>query len=235
MILWIILFLLIVGISFILAYRSMKDYSEIPKASKIEYGLFLIRQTEKFNAHTLDSLGQLILDERLLISLERLFKGTQAALTIYGPKPTLDKLSPDLNLLELEDYTQRLSSQDIYIWEMGVRDRKGFSLDGTNHIFQGLQLGPEEQFFWQVVLGPKQDKEHISFQTQIRVAVYSKDPSRKRVLTASLQELKVGELTKIPRPFSADQMLDFYKQRSLSKDSSGPILNSEMVLNLLRV
>ena len=235
MILWIILFLLIIGISFVLAYRSMKDYSEIPKSSKVEYSLFLIRQTEKFNAHTLDSLGKFLLDERLLISLERLFKGTQAALTIYGPKSILNKLSPDLNLLELEDYTQRLSSQDIYIWEMGVRDRKGFSLGDVNHIFQGFQLGPEEQFFWQVVLDPKRDKEHISFQTQIRAVVYCSDPSRKRVLISLLQELKLGELTKIPRPFSTEQMLDFYKQRSLSKDSTGPILDSAGVLSLLKV
>lgn len=234
MILWIILFLLIVAISFVLAYRSMKDYSEIPKASKVEYGLFLIRQTENFTASALDSIGELMLEAGLIISIERLFKGTQAALTIYGPKIILDKFTPNLNLLELEDYASRLESKDISIWEVGLRDQKGY-LGGPN-IFQNLsQLGQEDQFFWQVVLGSRKEKGSISFQTQIRAALFCKDPSRKKVLTSSLQELKPGELTKIPKPFSTEQMMDFFKMRSLSKDSNGPILDSEGVLSLLKV
>ncbi|EKD84968.1 MAG: hypothetical protein ACD_38C00123G0003, partial [uncultured bacterium] len=89
MILWLILFLLIIGISFILAFRSMKDYQEIPKASKVEYGLFLIRRTDSFDAGVLGSIGKFMLDNSLIISLERLFKGNKAALTIFGPKEIL--------------------------------------------------------------------------------------------------------------------------------------------------
>lgn len=235
MVFWIILFLLIVGISFILAYRSMKDYSEIPKTSKAEYGLFLIRQTENFSSSTLNSIGELMLEAGLIISIERLFKGTQAALTIYGPKNILDKFTSGLNLLELEDYMPKLSIQDVSIWEVGARDQKGYR-SGPNNVFENLsQLGQEDQFFWQVVLGPKKEKGSISFQTQIRAVVYSKDPEKKKSLTALLQELKSGELTKIPKPFSVEQMMDFFKLRSLSKDSNGPILNSEGVLSLLKV
>ncbi len=235
MVFWIILFLLIIGISFILAYRSMKDYSEIPKTSKVEYGLFLIRQTENFTTSTLNSIGEYMLEAGLIISIERLFKGTQAALTIYGPKNILDKFTSVLNLLELEDYTSRLISQDVTVWEIGTKDKKGY-LGGPNDVFSNLsQLGQEDQFFWQMVLGPKKVKSNISFQTQIRAVVYSKDPEKKKILVSLLQELSSGELKRIPKPFSTEQMMDFFKLRSLSKDSNGPILNSEQVLSLLKV
>lgn len=235
MILWLILFLLIVGVSFILAFRSMKDYQEIPQASKVEYGLFLIRQTGRFDTHTLDLLGRLILDEGLIISLERLFKGKQVALTIYGPKKIMDKFTQDLNLLELEDYMQDVVSQDISIWELGVRDSKKLDFSGANNIFQNLSgLGNEDQFFWQIMLSAKKG-DSLSFQTQIRAVIYTKDTLRRKQLASALENVKVGELTKIPKPFSGEQMMNFYKLRSLGKDSNGPILDSRGVMQLLKV
>lgn len=235
MVFWIILFLLIVGASFVLAYRSMKDYQEIPEIKRIEYGLFLVRQTEKFTAATLDSIGELLLDPGLIISIERLFKGTQAALTIYGPKMILDKFSLILNLLELEDYASGFDIEDISIWEVGSKDQKNRP-EGSNNIFQNLsRLGLDDHFCWQVVLGPKKEKGFISFKTQIRAVVYSRNPENKKMLTSLLGELKLGELTKIPKPFSTEQMMNFYKLRSLGKDSNGPILDSAGVINLLKV
>lgn len=236
MILWLALFLLIVGISFVLAFRSMKDYQEIPSHAKVEYGLYLVRQTDNFNANFLDSIGLLILDEGLIISLERLFKGPKAALTIFGPKKVLEKFIPTLNLLELEDYTVDCDSKDVSIWEVGGKDPKKPDLDSANDIFERLsELGEEDQFFWQVILGVRKEKGSFFFQTQIRAVVYCKDPSRKKILTELLQDLKMGELTKVPKPFSVEQMLIFYHLRSLGKDSSGPVLDSEGVMRLLKV
>lgn len=236
MIIWIVLFLLIIGVSFILAFRSMKDYQEIPRNSKVEYGLFLIRKTESFNVNILNSIGKLIFNEGFVISIERLFKGHQAALTIFGPKKILDEFTTELDLLELEDYTLALKVLEISVWEVGVKDNKKLNIDSPNNIFMNLsELGDEDQFFWQVILGVGKEGENLTFQTQIRAVVYSKDPSRKKVLTSSLQELKQGELTKIPKPFSTEQMMDFYHLRVLSKDSSGPILNSEGIIRLLKV
>lgn len=235
MILWFILFLLIVGISFILAFRSMGDYQEIPKASKVEYGLFLIRQTDSFNVSILDSIGKFMHDGGLIVSLERLFKGHQAALTIFGPKKILDKFREGLNLLELEDYTDVLENKDVSIWEVAIKSTSS-GLDNPNNIFSNLpELGEEDQFFWQVVLGARKENEGLSFQTQIRAVIYSKDPVRKKKLASLFQNLKFGELAKIPKPFSTEQMMDFFKLRSLSKDSNGPILDSEGIMHLLRV
>ena len=61
MTLWIILFLLSVGISFVLALRSMRDYQEIPQKSDLDYGLFLIRRLDNFDAKLLDSMREFVL------------------------------------------------------------------------------------------------------------------------------------------------------------------------------
>lgn len=235
MILWIILFLLIIGISFVLALRSMKDYQEIPETKKTEYALFLIRKTG-FNGSSLNLIGKRILDEGLIISIERLFKGKQAALTIFGPKKILNEFISELNLLELEDYTSSLDNQGLSVWELGVKSAVQPSLDNPDNIFNNLpELPDTDQFFWQVVLGVKMVKKELSFQTQIRAGIFCKDPLRKKVLVPLFQNLKFGELTYVPRPFSAEQMAGFFKSRTLSKDSAGPILNSSGVMRLLKV
>lgn len=233
MVLWLILFLLVIAISFILAFLSMRDYHEIPQHTKVEYGLFLIRQVEGLNAQTLDSIRELMHAEGLIISIERLFKGKQAALTIFGPKKILGQFVTQLNLLELEDYTLDLSHQETFVWEVGTKDNQ--LPQGLDNIFENLpQLHIEDQFLWQIILTTK-GKKDPSFQTQIRAAVYSKDPSRRKALAPILQNLHVDKLVKIPRPFTPEQMMEFYKLRSLSADTKGPILGSEDILRLLKV
>lgn len=228
MILWLILFLLVVGISLILAYRSMKDYQELPQKSKVEYGLFLIRQLDNFDIKFLDSIRLLAMKQDLIISLERLFKGGQAVIAIFGPKIILDQFIDRLNLLELEDYAESLDCQEMGVWEMGVKDAGKFNPVNLNNIFVSLpMLDDGEQFFWQVVLGRNQ--------TQIRAAFLTKDPHRKKILIPLLQSLGAGELVKIPKPFSAEQMVDFYRLRSLSKDSKGPVLDSFGIMRLLKI
>lgn len=234
MILWIILFLLIVAISFVLAYRSMKDYQEIPRHSKTEYGLFLIRRPENFNKDFLDRLSKLLVKEGLIVSFERLFKGSQAALTIYGPKKVLDEFIGELNLLELEDYISNLDHNHLSIWEMGVTENTKPKALNIENIFADLaRLGNEEQFFWQVVLSPKQKGQ--LFASQIRAVVYSKDPQKRQELVPVLQNIASSELLKVPNPFTHEQMMSFFKSRSLAKDSRGPLLEADQVHRLLKV
>lgn len=233
MILWIILFLLIIAISLILAYLSMRDYQEIPQKSPVEYGLFLIRQTDQFNPGILNSIREYMIQQSLIISIERLFKGKQTALTIFGPKKILAQFTSQLNLLELEDYVQNLVNEDIFIGEVGAKDTTKAKLSYASNMFRALPiLDNEDQFFWQIILNAR--KHDLSFQTQIRILVCSKDPLRKQALAASFQDLS-EELIKIPQPYSQEQMMDFYRERSLSKDSKGPILTSEAVTNLLKI
>lgn len=235
MILWVILFLLIIVMSFVLAFLSMRDYHEIPGKSQVEYGLFLIRQTELFNHGFLDFIRESILKQGLVVSIERLFKGKQTALTIFGPKKILTQYAEKLNLLELEDYTLGLNHEHVSIWEVGTKIADKLNLSHPGHLFQNLPaLDSEDQFLWQVTLGLKGGKDK-SFRTQIRAAIYSKEPTRRKDLAPLLQNLCVLELIKIPRPFSQSQLMDFYKLRSLSKDSQGPTLGFEEVIRLVKV
>src|SRR5437870_4004856 len=123
MILWLLLFFLTVAISFVLAYQSMRDYQENPGHFKIEYSLFLIRSPEALNINVLKAIEVELSKENLIISLERLFKGTKTALVIFGPKIILQKFSTTLNLLELEEYTKQAKDGQISVWEMGVKGR----------------------------------------------------------------------------------------------------------------
>lgn len=229
MILWLALFFLVIAISFILALRSMKDYQEIPQQSKLEYGLFLIRQKENFNSKALDSIRKFLLEEAgLIISIERLFKGSQAALTIFGPKSLLDKFASEFNLLELEDYASVLESQHVSAWEVGVKDVSRFKSGSPDNVFQNLPLLESgDQFFWQVIVGG--DK------TQIRAALYSKDSVRRQRLAPLFQNLASGQLIKIPKPFSSEQMMAFYRLRSLDRDSKAPILDSEGIMRIVKI
>lgn len=218
MILWVLLFLLVIGISFVLAFRSMKDFQEIPQRINVDYGLFLVRQIKNFNANLLDSIRQEVSVQGGVLSLERLLKGRQAALTVFGPKNILAQFQSELDLLELEDYTTEFEGNDISVWEVGVKDKE---------LFGNLpQLEAEEQFFLQVIPGKNQ--------VQIRAAVFSKDPIRKKMLS-SVQSLNTWGLNKIPKPFLNEQMIEFYKARSLSKETAGPILDTEGIMRLLTV
>lgn len=228
MILWLALFFIVIGISFVLAFRSMRDYQEIPQKSKEEYSLFLIRQTGNFNTGVLDSILTLAADKGLIISIERLFKGSKTVLTVFGPKTVLDQFSSALGLLELEDYILNLDSKDISAWEVGARNTGKFNQDSLNNVFSDFpKLEAEDQFFWQVVVGKGQ--------TQIRAVLYSQNPARMAMLIPVFQNLQLGGLTKVPKPFSKEQMIDFYRLRSLSKDSSAPVLTAEEIMHLLRV
>lgn len=228
MFLWLALFLLVILISFILAFRSMKDYQEIPQKTHVEYGLFLVRQIKNFDVGIVDSIYQIVFTSGEIVSFERLFKGHQTALTIFGPKNILAQFQDELDLLELEDYTTEFNIDNVSIWEVGVRRNANLNPGHFNKIFSELpKLEADEQFFWQVI--PRQ------YQVQIRAAVSSKDPSRKKMLTSTLQNLNAGGLIKIPKPFSTQYMIDFYRARSLSKGNSRVTLDSEGVLHLLRV
>lgn len=228
MIPWIILFLLVVGVSLLLAIRSMRDFQEILQTEEVDYGLFLIRQIENFDENILNSLREHINAENLIISLERLFKGKQTALAVFGPKKVLGQFADKLNLLELEDYAVDLDHEDTAVWEMGMKDSKNIGPASLSNIFKNMpELAGDDKFFWQVVLGKNQ--------TQIRAAFLNKDPQRSKLLIPLLQDLGSGELVKIPRPFSREQMMGFYLLRSFSKDSMGPVLTSAGVTQLIKI
>lgn len=258
---WAALFLIIVAISALLAYQSMKDYEQKPSL-KDTYSLFLIKNPLGV-VKVLDSLHLSLLQKSQLVSFERLFKGSQSALVIYGPKATLQIFNNDLNLLELEEYTQADASL-ITAWEMGTKDLASFHLEKFN-IFEGLpSLQDAEQWWWQLVLQPTtssldlnlrkkrsfdlklqkifsahpelrqvadRKSQQKTYNAQIRTVLVSSDSKRREDLTAQLTNLANGKLVKIPKPFTSEQILDSYRQRSKSAGLA-LIISTEEILNL---
>ena len=228
MILWVVLFVLIVAISFVLAARSMRDFTEIPNKDE-EYSLFLIRQPQKLNTKLLESIHNDLAHSKSIISFERLFKGNKSALVVFGPKKLLVTQQNLLDLLELEDYTN-INVENISAWEVGIKNNRSldFPRDAQKILTNLPQLLENDQFWWQLVISSE-------FRVQIRTVVVSDNQTRRDSLTQALQALAPETIIKLPKAFSNTQLLDFYKIRSFTKDSKNPTLISEEILQMLSI
>jgi len=198
MIFYLLIFFIILSVSLVLAYLSMKNYQEIPDALK-EYGIYLVK---KPNFLTLQVLGMLLdLCQGKLLSFERLFKGNLQVLVIFGPKKILsERFSEILGLLELEDYTR--VSGDLIAWEVGRKETGEFAGD----IFKNFPaLDEDEQFFWQVILNGNHG--------QIRAVLFVQDIERKKILVSTLENIGGKLLHKIPKPFTSAQIFENYRKR----------------------
>ena len=225
--LWVALFLLVVAISFVLAFQSMRDYSKIPADLTSEYGVFLIRTKTNFTPALLDSIHQDTLKRGLITSIERLFKGMESALVIFGHKSILQNYAEVLNLLELEDYTN-VDMGAVSLWEVVLKN-------STKNLFKNLNLlSRTEQLWWQLTLLPaSEQKGRVKyFQSQIRVGVYLADKVKRDKLVDSIQNATAEQFVKKPVLFSNDQIFKFYKQRSFSTDTGNPSLTSTEVIQL---
>ena len=220
MILWALLLLLVIAISFILAKLSMKDYTEIPSTK--DFGLFLIKQPNNFNQEFLNLIRNDLQKLNSIISFERLFKGKEVALVVYGSKKMLSKYTNTLGLLELEDYS-KLGEKDLGVWEI---EFKQLTMDnGQLTMGESLpQLLDNEQLWWQVIIAN-------SFKSQIKAAVVSEDPLKKQDLSKTLN--LPANFVRLPKVYSNAQLLDFYQKRSFQINEENPVLNPQQILKLL--
>lgn len=210
MIVFWILFLLVILISGFLAYLSMKDFREEPQDFSSDNCLFLIRKPHVLTPKLFDWLHINCERDRVIVSLERLFKGGESALTLYGPKKILVPLVSSLDLIELEDYVRE--EIKVSVWEIGVRNLKHNRVEKS--LFSDFpKLGQSEEVWYQIVL-QAQKGESKKFIAQIRVMVLISDEHRKKEVSGVLQVQK-GPLIKIPQKFSSLQMMDFYRKRSM--------------------
>ena len=254
MILWFILFFLIIAISFVLAYQSMKDYVEKPANLNV-YSLYLIRNLQALTIAILDEIYSALRTQDSLISFEKLFKGQKNALVVFGPKTILEKFDPQLNLLELEDYTN-VDPNIVVAWEMAIKDASLLqnpspilkpNLTETEQFWVALVLQAKKGLLsslvsqkkeFQVAKARENQKDGVKqFSGQIRAALVSDDPIRRKNLALSLENLGEGKLVKIPRPFTSSQLLESYKSRvlQLQPTSNSLTLTAREVLALLKI
>lgn len=212
MLLWLILFFAIIAISFFLAYQSMRDFQLKPEKLKLEYSLFLIRNATNFNDEFLKSIHSTISSGGLIISIEKLFKGQRSALVIFGPKLVLNKFQSDLDLLELEDYSRKFDSKDLYAFETSKKGKIEPN-DIKIKLTPLVTLADSEQFWWQLTLQAQNSKNKDLFNGIIRgVIIASEDKKRLIQNLSSIDQLK---LAKIPSPYSNRQLLEIYRERIL--------------------
>lgn len=209
MIVFWILFLLIILISGVLAFLSMKDFRQEPKELSSDNGLFLIRKPFALSLELFDLLHQNCQKLGLIISLERLFKGGESALVLFGPKIVLSALASSLDLIELEDYSQ--GEVGILGWEIGIVGN--IHIQRTSLFLDFPKLLQGEQVWYQIVLQAQKGRAK-QFIAQIRVIVVISDDNRRKEISKLLQARK-GPWIKIPQKFSSLQIVNFYQKRNI--------------------
>lgn len=194
----------------------MQDYHQAPEGDN---GLFLVRQSKQLRD---------VLVSNTNIVLERLFKGKESALVIFGQRQILEKYKNILDLLELEDYVE-VDQEQVVAWEVGIK--KPLQEEYGQTIFQNMpELKNTEQFWWQLLIDQNSKKTN-TFQAQIRAVFTSEDPQRRKEISQKLQNIS-SNLFKIPKAFSNEQLLTFYKTRTFPQ-KIGVSLDLESVLNLI--
>lgn len=180
---WIILFFVIILTSAVLAFRSMRDYEEFPENLNLN-SVFFLGNPNAFTVETLKKLHGLLLGRKQFFSIERLIKGREKALVLFGPKE-LPGFLPELNLVELEDYL----ADPGYIHtdsekKVNVNETITWLIEPKNNVKRLLHIGSElkdlelaegQRLFVQVVGEPQGNKEGEYFQSTLRIMVYEKD------------------------------------------------------------
>ncbi len=221
MILFWLLFIIIILISVILAYLSMRDFQTSPEDFGGQNSLFLIRKPQGLTSQIISTIHEATQKMGLIVTLERLFKGRESALVIYGPKKILEAFNSALDMIELEDYLD--GEIKASAWEIGIKKPKASWISLFLN-FPSLEVG--EQIWYQLVLQARRGI-NKQFSSQVRVVVVSPEAQRREKLLNDLMDK--SSLVKIPKPYSSVQMLDFYKKRSMLGNTYFKLTGEEIV------
>jgi hypothetical protein len=235
---WIIIILAIIIISFILALRSMKNYQEVP-TTKFPYGVFLIRN-ENFVLQngTLNELYKFCLEANAIISIERLWKGSQKALVLYAPQ-NIGQFLPELELLEIEDYIEKeakdnqkkASVDEVIVWNYHPKNEQELTIPET--FLKDLQFNQDQNVFWQIVLNATKKENH--FQLNCRVMVVEPDVHKRIELAKRIDQYIFNTLglKKKETKDSISVLFDNYKKRVLVPvEVEGFVLSTQTIKKL---
>ena len=234
MLIWAILFLVVMGVSFVLAFRSMSDYREVP-APSVPFSVFLVGNPQALTLGNLQKLGEAFIKGKFIFSFERLFKGPKRALVVFGPVDVLQPFSQSLGLTEIEDYSRTVTGK-MRAWEVGKKSPNApiGSIDILSYI---PSLQEDEEFWWQVVLKPKANQQ---FTAIIRAVFRGSDEGRLVKLQEELFDIgKPQDISVLPQAYSSEKIIKFYQDRSLPLGSLSHMgqltLSAEEVYSLLGI
>lgn len=219
------MFFIIILVSAVLAFRSMKDYEEFPGSENIN-SLFFVANLQNFTENSLKKLHKSLLSSKQFFSLERLNKGRERVLVIFGPRE-IPEILPELKLVEIEDYLadpnsleqkpdKKVSVNHALTWLVEGKPNKKPLHIGEE--LKNLDLEKNQQFHIQIVAIPEAAATDLEkFQSTIRVMVVE-DDSFKRVALAKILTQGLEQATGLNRHqdnFPEQKKFESFKQRSL--------------------
>ena len=240
---WVIAFFIIILISSVLAYRSMRDYEEFPDILSLN-SLYFIGNPSNLTPEVIKRLHDFFVAQKQFFSLEKLIKGKEKARILYGPRD-LGKDFPELNLVEIEDY---LAGENEYspdsAKKTNVNQALTWLIEAKNNPKKNLVVGSElndltveenQKVFLQSVLMPI-EKSEPAFQATLRVMVVDPDPIKRIELARKIDQLlkTATGLNKHEDAYPEIKKYESFKQRSLvPKEVSEFLLSSTEVASLM--
>lgn len=246
-VIWLIIFFIIILISSVLAYRSMKDYEEIPDNLSLN-SVFYIGNPENFTIEILKKMHSLFLSRKQFFSIEKLYKGAEKAITIFGSRELVSFL-PELNLIELEDYL--VGELPVYLG----RQEQNSEVDANRTItwliepknnpkrqihpgpeLKDLSIGDNQKVFLQAVCMPEKDNADAVFQTTWRLMVSDKDSIERVILAKKVDRIFTQQtgLNKHDDDFPELKKFESFKNRSLvPKESANFPMSAREIFDIL--
>ncbi len=220
---WFILGLLVIYLSFVLARKSLKNYQDMPSG---ENGLFLLRDLQYFDDVFLEKI---CMQTGSIFSLEKIYKGGQGALVLFAPKRVGEGIV-GLSPLEIEDYTQKISEDRVQVWELNVGKKKGAK---HIHFLEGANLTLEEQAAFQIVFMPG---EKGKIQVSMRILVSASDALKRSNIAKQIDKnMALSNQVRSKRKFSSKQVFGHFRKRSLyPKEVSKQFLTPQELLKLIK-
>lgn len=210
MLIWAILFLVVLGVSFVLAFRSMGDYREVPLSS-MPSSVFLVGNPQAFSPDILQKMHEAAFQGKFILSFERLFRGSKRALVVFGPVDIIQPFSLQLQLTEIEDYSLKATDK-MRAWEVG-RKFQQTSMEPLDILNYTPGFHEDEEFWWQVILRPEVDS---IFATTIRAVFGGSDNERAMKLQEKLSKIgKSQGFSILPQAYKNEQVIKFYRDRSV--------------------
>lgn len=243
---WVAAFFIIILVSAVLAFRSMKDYEEFPESLSLN-AVFFLGNPQAFTAEALNRLHRLLLENKNFFSLERLIKGKERALVIFGPRE-LPNLFPELNLVELEDYLGEINpgiESSNLEKKVDANQSITWLIEPKNNIKREMHVGlqlkelnitPQQKVFIQIVGEPTGEKDETYFQSTLRVMVADSDPIE-RVNLAKIVNLAFQDATGLNKrsdSFPEVKKFESFKQRThIPKEVADFKLTSREIFDIL--
>lgn len=231
---WVISIIIIIAISLYLAYRSMKDYQEVP-ISNITYSLYLLRNKQQLTLPVLNNLYKEAKELNAHFSFEVITKGEEQAYLLWMPIVLKNNFSI-LNLVELEDYLSTFGVDSTIAFVGYLVDKKNpLIIYNLAESIKTLNLVPEQRICVQIVCLPL-EKSSYHFQVTLRVIIFDKDPNSRIELSKKVQDIfkSTGKLVLDRKDETTAKIFKDYLNRSyVPPQVKSFTLTSEEIISLL--